>query len=209
MQQYVQDYDERFPPRYQSFSDADHINNPPGGAWFPANPTTSVLYFVQQILYPYHKSVGIMVCPDAVKGQNPDSSVGTKADGSVPTLEEGPYLGNYGFAQGIFGANPLPRLAKIQDPAQTFMSMDAGTYDIGPAQVSTYKGAGYYLPGSGEAGAAAGSPALPSVFYNDMMSGRHFGGINICYVDGHVKWLSLKTVKGLGNPSKLPPWNVP
>jgi prepilin-type N-terminal cleavage/methylation domain-containing protein/prepilin-type processing-associated H-X9-DG protein len=201
--QYTGDYDGIYPKRAIAYTDPSYFNAP-GGAWYPANPTTSVTYFIQQTLYPYHKSVGIMVCPEAVKGPNPDTSVGLKADGTVPTLEESPYLGNYGGNSALFSAAAGTRDSAVKSPANTIMFLDAGCYDMGPTQLNNYKGNGYYIPGAGEAGIPAANPVVPAALQQDAIKGRHFGGINILYADGHVKWLHTKQVKANGTT----PWSL-
>jgi prepilin-type N-terminal cleavage/methylation domain-containing protein/prepilin-type processing-associated H-X9-DG protein len=203
IQQYTSDYDGFYPKRVYTYTDAEHINNPPGGAWYPANPTTSILYFIQQTVYPYHKSTQVMVCPDAVKGPNPDTSVGTKADGSIPLLENGPYLGNYGGNSHLFG-NTTIRESAVKSVSTTYLFMDGGNYDLTSGLLTSYRGNGYYLPGAGEAGIAATTPAVPTILLNDALKGRHFGGINICFADGHVKWIPTKQVRIDGSTPWLP-----
>lgn len=55
------------------------------------------------------------------------------------------------------------------------------------------------MPGFGEATGTSScgltaDAANTEFFANDCMHGRHFGGINMAYADGHVKWLKSSTV---------------
>lgn len=53
-----------------------------------------------------------------------------------------------------------------------------------------------YLPGIGDVKhlTAAECPSGTSSYKSDCMSGRHFGGVNITFADGHAKWLRTDAV---------------
>jgi prepilin-type processing-associated H-X9-DG protein len=78
--------------------------------------------------------------------------------------------------------------------------MDAGQYTMGtnyanPASSDAKAQYGNYVPGLGELGSSC-TPGSSS--YDDLVadcqSGRHFGGVNMAFADGHVKWLKTAVV---------------
>ena len=102
-----------------------------------------------------------------------------------------------------FGGGPALKLAQINETAKTFLCMDWGGYDAVPADTTTVTTNWRYLPGiaaqSGQSGACNsvydGSGAVKLQLILDCKTGRHFDGINICYVDGHVKWMAGTAVR--------------
>jgi prepilin-type processing-associated H-X9-DG protein len=195
--QYVGDNDEYFPSN-MNFQFSDY-NGVPGGVWYPADPNASgfALVFVQQILHPYHKSVQIMVCPDALRGDNPDP-------GGASPLERAPYGGNYGVNYNLFtwpsqvDANAKRvQLSGIKSASKLFAMMDAGNFVVDCYAFSTCAqpyGYFWYIPGVGDVTgtdpvASWPPPVNSQAIVDDYKHGRHFGGINITYADGHVKWL--------------------
>jgi prepilin-type processing-associated H-X9-DG protein len=67
--------------------------------------------------------------------------------------------------------------------------MDSGFYGIDP-YYALNPGGSTYIPGSGDAGITC--PA--ATFAGDCPSGRHFGGSNIAFADGHAKWIKASTM---------------
>jgi prepilin-type processing-associated H-X9-DG protein len=74
---------------------------------------------------------------------------------------------------------------------------------IHPVNVDTPNAPNYFIPGS--------KPYVSTVYNatkfddsanaaqkNDFENGRHFGGINMCFADGHVKWLKSSVVVAQG-----------
>jgi prepilin-type N-terminal cleavage/methylation domain-containing protein/prepilin-type processing-associated H-X9-DG protein len=178
--QYVQDYDEKYPPSYLITA-----QTPPdglqwsGGAWF-----------WQQIIYPYVRSRQIYFCPSA---------------GITTTT---PYWGHYGASQGIFigydtsvpappAATPGPTLsmASVNKASETYMIMDSGGYDPYPTSSGgVLSSNGWrYLPGAYK---HAGVACLAGQSYTAdcQNEGRHFDGLNMAFADGHAKWLKSVTV---------------
>src|SRR3546814_5187341 len=51
-----------------------------------------------------------------------------------------------------------------------------------------------YLPGTGEIGAKTCNQTSVPWRQRDCQSGRHFGGVNMAFADGHVKWLKSSEV---------------
>jgi prepilin-type N-terminal cleavage/methylation domain-containing protein/prepilin-type processing-associated H-X9-DG protein len=121
--------------------------------------------FWMQMIYPYHKSKQAFRCPNVTA--------------------ESPIWGHYGANMLVLHGNWLPPLsiAEMAAPASTYALMDASIYVLEPAKVISPT-PGYYLPGAGSAG-ITGDSGNPS----DFNEGRHFGGVNIAFADGHVKWL--------------------
>jgi len=185
---YVQDYDEHYPHSLQRTT-----QTPPNGYnWIPGGGA----WTWQQTLYPYYKNAQLFQCPSA-----PVTPVDT-AGRPIP------YYGNYGANDMVmpYDTNnpstmlPVVSLATIQAPAQVYMLMDLGTYVMTPVYMDGNVGItnsgninpvnNYYLPGAHDSFA---SP--PTVTQNgDFKDGRHFGGVNIAFADGHVKWLKSNEV---------------
>jgi prepilin-type N-terminal cleavage/methylation domain-containing protein/prepilin-type processing-associated H-X9-DG protein len=178
MMQYTQDYDESYPPASGVLG-----SNPPGGEWSLGADTWSWA----QILYPYHKSVQIFVCPSGVGGVYVDQPI------------RGQYGANYRLVRRP--ANPAQdplKIAAVVAPANTYAMMDAGFYSVTdnsaiPSLAKSDNGG--YLPGVGMLGANC-TPASTSytILENDCRSGRHLEGVNMAFADGHVKWLKPDVV---------------
>lgn len=173
--QYVQDYDEKF---YWSYI-PDAGKTPPDGVYWFGDATNWVW---PQSLQPYTKNFQISVCPSG-------ASSNTKT----------PYWGHYATnglltARGSYGGTPVS-LSQINYSAATYLMMDAGSYVIEPYQSFTPAGETSYLPGSQEGGVAC--PAMtPASLTADCQTGRHFGGVNVGFADGHAKWLKSSIVIG-------------
>jgi prepilin-type processing-associated H-X9-DG protein len=71
------------------------------------------------------------------------------------------------------------------------MFMDASDIRISNSNAKT-PSAPYYLPGMGDAG---GNCSTITTDHEDCQSGRHFGGVNVAFADGHVKWLKSSVVR--------------
>jgi len=173
MMMYVQDYDEKYPSSYINTSQTSPDGPNTHGYWLNG------MWFWQQIIYPYTKSVQIYRCPSAEYS-------GTYL-----------YPGNYGVNQLVINTpGNQVSLAAVGSPASTYMVMDAGTYILYPANTYTPSGDSY-LPGSA-AFITSGSAA--SYEMQDFNSGRHFVGVNMSFADGHVKWqLSSNVVQEARN----------
>lgn len=170
MMQYVQDHDERYPHNVISSE-----NTPPDGRyWF----TTNHNWYWPQILYPYHKSIQVFYCPSS----NRESS--------------NPAYGNYGATTAMLttpsDTDQTKALADIVAPATTYMLMDSGSYRLSPSWALDLVSTNFYLPGSGAANSDCTSGNADS--QSDCETGRHFGGVNMAFADGHVKWLKSSVV---------------
>jgi len=197
---YVQDYDETYP-----YSIELNSQTPPDGYIWNAGT-----WFWQQLIYPYTKSTQVTMCPSA-----PVVPFNTS---NKPV----PFYGSYGANEMLFGfgvptVKKPASMAAVQSPAGTYMLMDTGAYVISPTIAAeggsnhtittaggTVAAAGgyWYLPGTGP-GSPANGPAIASTSWTtlgrpnmpgDYVSGRHFGGVNVAFADGHVKWLQSQTV---------------
>jgi prepilin-type processing-associated H-X9-DG protein len=72
------------------------------------------------------------------------------------------------------------------------MIMDFGNYLAYPTEVVSPGSSYSYMPGVGDLGASVSG--LTERYQSDAQSGRHFGGINITFADGHAKWVKAQTV---------------
>lgn len=178
MMQYTQDYDESYPP-----ASAEVGPNYPGQSWGIGGN----VWAWGQILYPYHKSVQIFVCPSGVGGVYIDQPI------------RGQYGANYRLIRRP--ANPPQdplKISAVVAPASTYAMMDAGNYSITdnaatPGIAGTNNGG--YLPGIGTLGANCTAPSDSyTILENDCRSGRHLEGLNMAFADGHVKWLKPSIV---------------
>jgi prepilin-type N-terminal cleavage/methylation domain-containing protein/prepilin-type processing-associated H-X9-DG protein len=169
---YTQDYDERYPLRYQT-----RVGQgiPPGGfAQDGYSPGASVWYPANYIM-PYVKSEQLFSCPS------------------------GPYKGTITYSRGGYGFNATvlaQSMAAVGAPAVTYMIMDAGTADINAYTGGTGDGAFNYIPGTAE---CTGNPTgrytpITGVLLTDYQKGRHFNGVSVAFADGHVKWLKSEIV---------------
>jgi prepilin-type processing-associated H-X9-DG protein len=73
------------------------------------------------------------------------------------------------------------------------MIMDSGTYLVYPTYATAAAIGWYYIPGMGDGGGdcsalSAASSTYRSFVQQDCQSGRHFGGVDVAFADGHVKW---------------------
>ncbi len=160
---YVQDYDEKYPLRYNATSET-----PPDGVWY------SDTWFWQQIIYPYTKSDQLYYCPSAPYTSHP-------------------YEGQYGANVQVVTASTPLSLAAVVAPATTYMIMDAGPYTMSVTYLFSPTGNFWYLPGTekfnGTPAASLTPYALTGGYASDYEGdGRHFDGNNVAFADGHVKW---------------------
>jgi prepilin-type N-terminal cleavage/methylation domain-containing protein/prepilin-type processing-associated H-X9-DG protein len=183
---YVQDNDEGYPISEQVLgSSADSLgisaSDIPNKSDF-GNRTDAIWW--EQIIYPYTKSTKIAFCPSG-----PSDSVAA-------------FSYNYGVNLLIMPthsttAKPLKESA-INSPASIYLAMDAGGYYLTYSYVKTPSYAYWYLPGTGPGSAvnltATNQSSFSSAALNDFENGRHFGGVNVMFADGHVKWLTSQTV---------------
>ena len=195
---YVQDYDETYPKAVSGGIGSA----PPGGA----QNVGGTSWCWQQILYPYHKSLQIFYCPSGTNIHN--------------TAQNRDYMtfGNYGANNLLIMPSwgDAVKIASVESPANTYALMDAGTYSIShakanPANSTVTPNYGAYIPGVGSLGAAC--PVANNgydILQDDCKEGRHLGGINMAFADGHVKWLKINVVSAESRkaaPQQYGAWN--
>lgn len=172
--QYTQDYDEKFPLAAIALpTDA----NTPGGVW------SAGTWFWPQLVHTYHKSTQVFFCPSS----------------SYPVQSSAPENSK----EGHYGANRLiipisttsVALASVVAPAGTYLLFDSSNYALSPVSVVT-PAADLFLPGTAGLTTAPTFAATDNrqALKKDYETGRHFGGVNMVYVDGHAKWLRSEVV---------------
>lgn len=176
--QYVQDHDERYPLYYY------------------AENSTNLYWY--NFIEPYTKSTQIYRCP------------------SSPHRNKLMQYGNYGANRSVlYSVNNATTLhtARIVSSATSYMIFDAGSVGMLSTDVTApSRDDREYIPGTGP-----GSPSNLSTSDNwksgysdlevDFTSGRHFGGVNMLYADGHVKWLQSQHVISEASKGTAGAWN--
>lgn len=137
-------------------------STPPGGWW------GSGTGYWPQLVYPYHGSLSMFFCPSHRRLNNP-----------VQNARNWNYGANYYI---ISQSLPSVRVPRVQSPSKNYMLFDSGFTFLKPSQSFTPSGDNY-LPGTGDY-----VSTVPAGNEQDIQEGRHNGGVNVCYVDGHVKW---------------------
>lgn len=193
--QYAQDYDEVLPPCW-AWTPTDFVSN--GGNWFAG------FAFWNHFIYPYVKtghadaagkmtSHGVFECPCGL-------------------LTKQRHARNYGVNQTLFGYQNWPgsgyapgfteslSLGDIRSPANCFMVMDAGCYAMSYSAIDAPVPAIWYMPGTG---AGRQTFAAGTYEYGDHQDGRHNGGDNVGFADGHAKWVNGKSM--IGHPEYWDP----
>ncbi len=161
---YIADYDDRF-PKYTGQNNADPPN---GRVW-------TGFWYWHETIYPYHKSAAIFLCPEGV--------------GKVLTQ------GHYGCNQLLLPSAPVT-LSAVTSPSSVYMYFDSGSFELHPSYYNVPASllSTRYVPGMGALDGTTTIPFLPSTQVKDYRFGRHFGGVNMCFVDGHVKFLRTSKV---------------
>src|SRR5690606_11771511 len=88
------------------------------------------------------------------------------------------------------------KMAEVQSASTIYMVMDYGIYYARTSNIKTISSTNWdYLPGMGEGGATCqvtSSTTMDRI--SDCQTGRHFGGVNMTFADGHAKWLKSSVV---------------
>lgn len=177
--QYAQDYDTYYPPTSWSGQTGP---GPDGLTW------TSGMWYWPQLIFSYTKSKQITSCPDGATTYNFSPNA--------------PVFGHYG-ANGLIFNNvgtvqrPPVNEATILTPSTTYMLMDAGTLSMFPYYPFHPDAYVEYLPGTGPDSPSklvALTATSDAKLRADMDLGRHFGGLNVSFADGHVKWYQSNAV---------------
>ena len=179
---YVQDYDERYPMCYD--------NAPNAGNW-------------KNFTEPYVKSTQVFLCPS------------TSWKGSYT---HGNYTANRSMlTDGDRSPEETLSIAAMPSAAGTYMIFDGSAVRTMSSNVYAPRlDKVQYLPGTGTGSAndvPTGGYSFSSTYQSlqsDFDSGRHFGGINMLFADGHVKWLQSQTIvkEARPCPSGCFPWQT-
>lgn len=161
--QYVQDYDERYPAQTNSGSGGVTNFMSQSVVENPASPKTNVFYSI----FPYTKSWQIQVCPSAT----PDTTTSGGAVAPNP-----PSTTSYFLNAVIFRTTSLS-MAAVSQPASRIMLQE---YNV-------VRNVSYQRPYESDPTNLIFSSWLASTV-NGTYSDNHFGGGNLLYADGHVKW---------------------
>lgn len=200
--QYTQDNDESMPP---NFVPGNPNQIPPDGACWDtgATPGTAACQiYWPQILYSYHKSGQLWYCPNS----------NFKANKGL--------LFHYGANQFLQSVGTTVKLAGIKSPATAYYIFDSSITTMPPNYAAAPKAIItppplplIYMPGAGDVNSAAkgicnqyttaGGAALKDATL-DCNSGRHFGGVNMGFADGHVKWLKTSVVQAEAAKAAVP-----
>ena len=149
-------------------------------------------YSTITILEPYVKNYNIFYCP---------SSPFKK-----PANKDEFWAGNYGVNGWVVswglnwdGTNAIPygsvrSLQGLNKPSETFIYGDLGLYSVGIWD-ALYGGEWAYIPGSGsDPKYAPYITRVNTTLQNDAKNGRHNGGVNLGYADGHAAFMKSSLV---------------
>lgn len=181
----------------------------PNASWYPCTWCSPPMWTWGDMLYPYLKDKRSGECPNNRRRVSGDDYMRPRA-----TLN---YGANF-IAVGNIGMGHLA--SNIKKPSATFMYMDATSYYLfgaaSGAGLSGYgcsycqwgsqvvsgvaAGHGCHLSEDGTSAigcdngqvytGAGGDSAKPNYDRAQDLMGRHFDGLNVCYADGHVRWMS-------------------
>lgn len=170
--QYVQDYDDRFPPSLGGTGvGGDRHIIPPTAGWMGT-------------LQPYVKSVQIFQCPSEPKKVGADAAGYNQSD----------YMGNQNLldpknplacSSALYSGAPAP-LSVLAASANTILAHDWVGADTdesttGPGGCRPYTGTGY--------------PTYATALV------QHLDGCNYAFTDGHVKWLKSDAISSTLPPT--------
>ena len=173
--QYTEDNDEQLPGDVDGAAGAGQ-----GGGWIYYGPTiasastSKVLDPTRGSIYPYVKSTGVYVCPDDSVGQGNGDSY------AINSCIEG--------TKGLVAANYRvgKSLAAFDSPASTMLLSEEG--DKVASAASSFDST---------------DDAFISLKFGNGLSDRHTGGLNVDFVDSHVKWYKVEKVHALGLQSGI------
>ncbi|MBC8142391.1 MAG: prepilin-type N-terminal cleavage/methylation domain-containing protein [Armatimonadetes bacterium] len=196
--QYIQDYDEKFPPVASAT---------PAGVYIPWGPDYSTgpapggpFVIVQGLLQPYIKANQLFQDPS---GARPGGTIAAAAGNTINDYMYNDLLaGKSQAAAAAVASTVLTINADGQDPRAQFTNTGNG---VAPSASRQYLASGHGIvfgtalptdqvaPFTGTAPNLTPNPAAPPL--RDVVSqtavNRHSDGANVSYVDGHVKWSKI------------------
>ena len=178
LMQYTQDYDERYPFGLCSTGACTNSAKAPNGFMWIGN-----LWLWPQVIDPYVKSEQVFVCPSSERARMVGNHLA-------------PYDGNYGANSVMLPQSRTISIAAMNSPSTAYAIMDGGAYFMRYWDTWAPSNGYFYLPGiGGGTSVNADCSAVYSTLQDDCNSGRHFGGVNVIFGDGHVKWLKSEIVE--------------
>ncbi len=210
--QYVQDSDEKYPPAFGYLADGVTTGTGVGQITDTATHTTftgngvAVGFF--DAIMPYAKTQGIVRCPDDSSPLNTDPFA-ARYDAVAPIA--GTEYTSYFYNTYVGEVNPFAggnqsgiALASLLQPASTIMAGDGNPYNA--SDTIPYGGSGgdgracsYTITDSHDdvnCSATAGAGGYDNAANPTTAMGRHTGGGNYAFTDGHVKWVRPSSVYG-------------
>ena len=185
--QYVQDYDEYYPYGQRPKETSD-----------PNAPWVNSIYFWPNMIQPYIKSEQVFSCPNQTAFRFGSDRL---------------YRGHYGANRDLLklqvaqthASFPVAaiKMSELASSASVFMAFDAGIIALDQSSVATPSGY-YYIPGFGEIPGKSCPSNTTVELQPDCESGRHFGGVNMLFADGHVKWLLASKLVTEANKTAQP-----
>lgn len=142
---------------------------------YPTWTSPYVLY------YQYIKNREIFFCPNSYNGYDT-----TQTDLKLENLT---LKGNYSANTWIMSVKSVGyKYTKIKNPSNIIIIYEGSrAYENDLNWLNKGKG-NYYLPGWGKATGEEPDPSLDEDQTDDYKNGRHNGGINLAYCDGHSEW---------------------
>jgi prepilin-type N-terminal cleavage/methylation domain-containing protein/prepilin-type processing-associated H-X9-DG protein len=170
---YTQDNDGCYPKAFLSSPRPTPDDAPTNGRWH------NTTLFWQNFAYPYIKNTQVFYCPSTNRLNAENINYGANA-GVLPISAT---------------AQVLPE-SLLAAPSKTYMLMDNGSYTA-RTQYATAPNSYFYMPGTGQLGTpepTSWTAAHKQLYGKDFHYGRHFGGVNVAFADGHVKWLKAQVL---------------
>lgn len=203
--QYMQDYDEKIMPGWSG-------RGPDwSGFTWPGNQRW------QDHIFPYVKSVQVYNCPSDAGvvpyRQTPPNSVQADPLFYASVSEPGSYAANATYwgddaADGAPTTNPLSRsVAAVGQVADTILLAEYRAYFVPPCGGGDGWGIGEIAWENKNACAATFYPNLKPPMLSKS-PGRHNGGMNAAYVDGHAKWTRLDNLARVNASGVRPQFTV-
>ena len=170
--QYVQDYDEMFPTGQESSTvPYSKLDGQTEANWFDG-------------IYAYTKSMAINICPDA----SPETTGQTNKPPTANSATSYSYNGLLGtVSDHTYAATtppPIPSMTGVARPSEVMLFEDTGQTWSNSQPFPRVTGSNTYWQDPVHTGLVNQSLQL------------HSTGMNMCFVDGHAKWVPATAVMG-------------